>query len=63
MAAWIRDVIHASLSEEVVTACLKVVVMGRPLLNKSSLELKCLDDYHPVVNVPFLGKVLELVSY
>ncbi|XP_061466651.1 uncharacterized protein LOC133377174 [Rhineura floridana] len=40
--------------------CLKEAVV-RPLLKKSSLDPENFNNYRPVANVPFLGKVLERV--
>ena len=35
----------------------------RPLLKKSSLDATVLNNYRPISNLPFLGKVLEKVVY
>uniref|UniRef100_A0A8C6WDV8 Reverse transcriptase domain-containing protein n=1 Tax=Neogobius melanostomus TaxID=47308 RepID=A0A8C6WDV8_9GOBI len=41
---------------------LKTAVI-KPLLKKSSLDPKVLNNYRPISNLPFLGKVLEKVIY
>ncbi|XP_061450026.1 uncharacterized protein LOC133369124 [Rhineura floridana] len=58
--SWAKEVINASLREGVVPGSLKEAVV-RPLLKKPSLDPDILNNYRPVANVPFLGKVLERV--
>ena len=60
MANWVWGVVNASLRQGRIPACLKEAVI-RLLLKKPSPDPSVLDNYWPVSNIPFLGKVLEHV--
>ncbi|XP_062992110.1 uncharacterized protein LOC134404983, partial [Elgaria multicarinata webbii] len=60
IAGWVQEVVNASLREGVVPASLKEAVI-RPLLKKPNLDPEDVNNYRPVANIPFLGKVLERV--
>lgn len=51
MANWVRGVVHASLQQGRIPACVKEVVM-RPLLKKPYLDPNLQDNYQPVSNIP-----------
>ena len=57
MADLVRGVLNASLQQGRILACLKEAEL-RLLLKKPSLDASVLDNYQPVSNIPFLGKVL-----
>ena len=56
----VRGVVNASLQQGRIPACLKEAVI-RLLLKKPSQDPSVLDNYWPVSNISFLGKVLEHV--
>uniref|UniRef100_A0A670II27 Reverse transcriptase domain-containing protein n=1 Tax=Podarcis muralis TaxID=64176 RepID=A0A670II27_PODMU len=56
----LRGVVNAFLCEGAFPDPLKEVVI-KPLLKKTSLDPANLANYHPVSNLPFLGKVIERV--
>uniref|UniRef100_A0A8D2IPS6 Reverse transcriptase domain-containing protein n=1 Tax=Varanus komodoensis TaxID=61221 RepID=A0A8D2IPS6_VARKO len=60
IGTWILEVVNASLRDGRVPAPLKEAVV-RPVLKKASLDPEVAANYRPVVNIPFLGKVLERV--
>ena len=53
-------VVNESLGSSVVPACLKMAVIT-PILKKPSLCVNSLKNFHPISNLPFLGKVIEKV--
>ena len=56
----LSNIVNCSLQTGVFpTACKTAVV--RPLLKKSNLDHKILDNYRPVSNLPFLSKIIEVV--
>uniref|UniRef100_A0A803TE01 ribonuclease H n=1 Tax=Anolis carolinensis TaxID=28377 RepID=A0A803TE01_ANOCA len=60
LAEWVKVVVNASLRDGIVPASFKLAVI-KPLLKKSSLDPTQLDNYWPISNLPFLGKVMERV--
>nr|XP_060618433.1 uncharacterized protein LOC132767443 [Anolis sagrei ordinatus] len=60
LAEWVKVVVNASLREGKIPASLKQAII-KPLLKKPSLDPTKFDNYRPVSNLPFLGKVLERV--
>ena len=62
MADWVWGVVNVSLQQGRILSCLREAVI-RPLLKKPSLDPSVLDNYWPVSNIPFLGKVLESVVF
>uniref|UniRef100_A0A803TDF9 Reverse transcriptase domain-containing protein n=1 Tax=Anolis carolinensis TaxID=28377 RepID=A0A803TDF9_ANOCA len=57
---WFVLIINASLEQGVFPSYLKQAVV-RPLLKKVSLDSTVLNNFRPISNLPFLGKVLERV--
>uniref|UniRef100_A0A803U0C0 Reverse transcriptase domain-containing protein n=1 Tax=Anolis carolinensis TaxID=28377 RepID=A0A803U0C0_ANOCA len=57
---WFVAIINASLCQGSVPSCFKQAVV-KPLLKKSSLDPSVCNNYRPISNLPFLGKVLERV--
>ena len=53
-------VVNESLGSSVVPACLKMAVIT-PILKKPSLCVNSLKNFRPILNLPFLGKVIEKV--
>lgn len=60
LAEWTGRAVNSSLREEVLPPALKRAVVC-PLLKKPSLNHNNLNNYRPVSNIPFLGKVIEWV--
>ncbi|KAF7246590.1 Craniofacial development protein 2 [Varanus komodoensis] len=60
IGSWILEVINASLRDSRAPAPLKEAVI-RPILKKESLDQEMATNYRLVINIPFLGKVLERV--
>uniref|UniRef100_A0A803THC7 Reverse transcriptase domain-containing protein n=1 Tax=Anolis carolinensis TaxID=28377 RepID=A0A803THC7_ANOCA len=60
LAEWVKVVANASLREGIFPASLELAVI-KPLLKKPSLDPTQLDNYWPISNLPFLGKVVEHV--
>uniref|UniRef100_A0A803TP95 Reverse transcriptase domain-containing protein n=1 Tax=Anolis carolinensis TaxID=28377 RepID=A0A803TP95_ANOCA len=60
LAEWVKVVVNASLRESVFPASLKLAVI-KPPLKKPSLDPTQLENYLPISNLPFLGKVVERV--
>uniref|UniRef100_A0A803TMK0 Reverse transcriptase domain-containing protein n=1 Tax=Anolis carolinensis TaxID=28377 RepID=A0A803TMK0_ANOCA len=60
LAEWVKVVVNASLREGIFPASLKLAVI-KPLLKKPSLDPTQLDNFGPISNLPFLGKVMERV--
>ncbi|XP_066477595.1 galactose-3-O-sulfotransferase 2 [Tiliqua scincoides] len=56
LAEWTGRVVNSSLREGTMPLSFKQAVV-RPLLKKPSLDSTVLDNYWPVSNIPFLGKV------
>uniref|UniRef100_A0A803TNY3 Reverse transcriptase domain-containing protein n=1 Tax=Anolis carolinensis TaxID=28377 RepID=A0A803TNY3_ANOCA len=57
---WFSGIINASLQQGHVPSCLKKAIV-RPILKKVTLDSLLLNNYRPISNLPFLGKVLERV--
>uniref|UniRef100_A0A803T733 Reverse transcriptase domain-containing protein n=1 Tax=Anolis carolinensis TaxID=28377 RepID=A0A803T733_ANOCA len=57
---WFVAIINASLGQGSVPSCFKQAVV-KPLLKKTSLDPSVCNNYRPISNLPFLGKVLERV--
>lgn len=60
MAGWVQGIINGSFRSGMVPAALKEAVI-KPLLKKTSLNPHDLNNYRPIANIPFLGKILERV--
>uniref|UniRef100_A0A803TS28 Reverse transcriptase domain-containing protein n=1 Tax=Anolis carolinensis TaxID=28377 RepID=A0A803TS28_ANOCA len=60
LVEWVRVVVNASLREGRLPTGLKQAVI-KPLLKKPSLDPTNWNNFRPVSNLPFLGKVLERV--
>uniref|UniRef100_A0A803TQ40 Reverse transcriptase domain-containing protein n=1 Tax=Anolis carolinensis TaxID=28377 RepID=A0A803TQ40_ANOCA len=60
LAEWVKAVVNASLRDGIFPASLKLAVI-KPLLKKPSLDPTQLENYRPISNLPFLGKVVERV--
>ena len=60
LAEWTGRVVNSSLREGVLPPALKQAIV-RPLLKKPSLDPTNLNNFRPVSNIPFLGKVIERV--
>uniref|UniRef100_A0A803SN06 Reverse transcriptase domain-containing protein n=1 Tax=Anolis carolinensis TaxID=28377 RepID=A0A803SN06_ANOCA len=60
LAEWVKVVVNASLQEGIFPASLKLAVI-KPLLKKPSLDPTQLENFRPISNLPFLGKVMERV--
>ena len=58
----ITNLVNISLETGTFPKALKTAVI-KPLLKKSSLDATVLNNYRPISNLPFLGKVLEKVVY
>uniref|UniRef100_A0A803TL80 Reverse transcriptase domain-containing protein n=1 Tax=Anolis carolinensis TaxID=28377 RepID=A0A803TL80_ANOCA len=56
----VKVVVNASLREGIFPASLKLAVI-KPLLKKPSLDPTQLENFRPISNLPFLGKVVERV--
>uniref|UniRef100_A0A803SLJ1 Reverse transcriptase domain-containing protein n=1 Tax=Anolis carolinensis TaxID=28377 RepID=A0A803SLJ1_ANOCA len=57
---WFVAIINASLGQGSFPSCFKQAVV-KPLLKKTSLDPSVCNNYRPISNLPFLGKVLERV--
>uniref|UniRef100_A0A2D4LQ82 Reverse transcriptase domain-containing protein n=1 Tax=Micrurus spixii TaxID=129469 RepID=A0A2D4LQ82_9SAUR len=57
---WLQALINTSLREGSFPQPLKEAVV-RPLLKKPSVDPADLNNFHPVSNLPFVGKVVERV--
>uniref|UniRef100_A0A8D0BC31 Reverse transcriptase domain-containing protein n=1 Tax=Salvator merianae TaxID=96440 RepID=A0A8D0BC31_SALMN len=57
---WVQAIVNASLREGSFPAPYKEAIV-RPLLKKPSLDPTVLNNYRPVSNLPFIGKVVEKV--
>uniref|UniRef100_A0A803SRC4 Reverse transcriptase domain-containing protein n=1 Tax=Anolis carolinensis TaxID=28377 RepID=A0A803SRC4_ANOCA len=57
---WLEKIINSSLEQGIFPSSLKQAVI-RPFLKKASLDPSTLNNYRPISNLPFLGKVLERV--
>uniref|UniRef100_A0A803TYG3 Reverse transcriptase domain-containing protein n=1 Tax=Anolis carolinensis TaxID=28377 RepID=A0A803TYG3_ANOCA len=60
LAEWVKVVVNASLREGKFPESLKMAVI-KPLLKKPSLDPTQLENFQPISNLPYLGKVLEHV--
>ncbi|XP_061469317.1 uncharacterized protein LOC133378496 isoform X1 [Rhineura floridana] len=60
LANQICEVINASLQQGHLPGSLKEAIII-PLLKKPSLNPSCLNNFHPVSNLPFLSKIIERV--
>uniref|UniRef100_R4GD80 Reverse transcriptase domain-containing protein n=1 Tax=Anolis carolinensis TaxID=28377 RepID=R4GD80_ANOCA len=60
LAEWVKVVVNASLREGIFPASLKLAVI-QPLVKKPSLDPTQLENFWPISNLPFLGKVVERV--
>ena len=58
----ITNLVNISIETGTFPTALKTAVI-KPLLKKSSLDAMVLNNYRPISNLPFLGKVLEKVVY
>uniref|UniRef100_A0A3P9MAR3 Reverse transcriptase domain-containing protein n=1 Tax=Oryzias latipes TaxID=8090 RepID=A0A3P9MAR3_ORYLA len=58
----ITQIVNMSLQSGIFPEALKTTVI-KPLLKKSGLDPTVLNNYRPISNLPFLGKVLEKVVY
>lgn len=58
----LTQLVNISLQSGTFPSALKTAVI-KPLLKKSSLDPTVLNNYRPISNLPFLGKVLEKVVY
>ena len=58
----VLDIVNSSLSNGIFPICLKQAIV-MPLLKKSNLNPCILQNYRPISNLPFLGKILEKVVY
>ena len=56
----LAQIVNMSLQSGTFPKALKTAVI-KPLLKKSSLDATVLNNYRPISNLPFLGKVLEKV--
>ena len=56
------QIVNISIQSGSFPSSLKTVVI-KPLLKKSSLDATVLNNYRPISNLPFLGKVLEKAVY
>ena len=62
MASELIQIINNSLLSGHFPETLKTAVI-KPLLKKSSLEPSSLNNYRPISNLPFIGKIIEKVVY
>uniref|UniRef100_A0A803TMD6 Reverse transcriptase domain-containing protein n=1 Tax=Anolis carolinensis TaxID=28377 RepID=A0A803TMD6_ANOCA len=60
LVEWFVMIINASLDQGKFPSVLKQAIV-RPILKKASLDSAILNNYRPISNLPFLGKVLERV--
>ena len=58
----LAQLVNISLQTGTFPKALKTAVI-KPLLKKSNLDATVLNNYRPISNLPFLGKVLEKVVY
>ncbi|RJG14581.1 hypothetical protein D4A39_16865, partial [Alcanivorax profundi] len=58
----LTHLVNSSLQSGAFPQALKTAVI-KPLLKKSSLDATVLNNYRPISNLPFLGKLLEKVVY
>uniref|UniRef100_A0A3B3I2H5 Reverse transcriptase domain-containing protein n=1 Tax=Oryzias latipes TaxID=8090 RepID=A0A3B3I2H5_ORYLA len=58
----ILNIANCSLQTGVFPSACKTAVV-RPLLKKSNLDPKIMDNYRPVSNLPFLGKIIEKLVF
>ncbi|XP_061469795.1 uncharacterized protein LOC133379152 [Rhineura floridana] len=54
----IKAVVNASLKEGVMPSAFKEAIV-KPILKKPSLDPQVFDNFRPISNLPFLGKVIE----
>ena len=54
--------VNASLVSGIFPSCLKYAIVT-PLLKKNNLGPLVFENYRPISNLPFLGKILEKVVY
>ena len=62
LLAPLTHIVNMSLQSGTFPRALKTAVI-KPLLKKSSLDATVLNNYRPISNLPFLGKILEKVVY
>uniref|UniRef100_A0A3Q3LKF2 Reverse transcriptase domain-containing protein n=1 Tax=Mastacembelus armatus TaxID=205130 RepID=A0A3Q3LKF2_9TELE len=58
----LTQLVNNSLQSGTFPRALKIAVI-KPLLKKSSLDVMVLNNYRPISNLPFLGKIIEKVVY
>lgn len=58
----VLEIVNASLLSGIFPTGLKHIIIT-PLLKKSYLDPCVFENYRPIPNLPFLGKILEKVVY
>lgn len=62
LATELLQIVNNSLKSGIFPEAVKIAVI-RPLLKKSSLDVSVLNNYRPISNLPFIGKIIEKVIY
>ena len=55
-------IINSSLQSGISPKSLKTAVV-RPLLKKNNLDVSVLNNYRPISNLPFIGKIIEKIVF
>ena len=58
----VLQIINTSLQTGTFPACLKEAVV-KPLLKKNNLDALVLNNYRPISNLPFIGKIIEKIVF
>ena len=62
LSADLLEIVNSSLLSGIFPESLKTAVI-KPLLKKRSLDASILNNYRPISNLPFIGKIIEKVVY
>ena len=62
LAVDVLDIVNCSLEFGIFPDSLKITTV-KPLLKKNNLDPSVFNNYRPISNLPFLGKVLEKVVH
>ena len=60
MIDWFVNIINSSLREGMLPSCLKETIIWN-MLKHPQLASDNLNNFHPITNIPFLGKVIKRV--
>ena len=62
ISKYLLQIVNCSISSGIFPQGLKTAVI-KPLLKKSTLDSSVLNNFRPISNLPFIGKVIEKVVY